>query len=57
MDEGLTQTRRNIAVVDLGMKYKQIGISQQDMQFLEMMKFSQQQIAAIFKVHYTKSMI
>lgn len=43
-------SNENIAVVDLGMKYKQIGISQQDMQFLEMMKFSQQQIAAIFKV-------
>ena len=47
---GRTNSNEKIAVVDLGLKYKQIGISQQDMQFLEMMKFSQQQIAAIFKV-------
>lgn len=43
-------TNESIAVVDLGMKYKTIGVSQEDMQFLEMMKFSQQQIASIFKV-------
>lgn len=43
-------TNESIAIVDLGMKYKPIGISQEDMQFLEMMKFSQQQIASIFKV-------
>lgn len=43
-------SKESIAVVDLGMKYKQVGITQEDMQFLEMMKFSQQQIASIFKV-------
>lgn len=43
-------SNHQIAITDLGLKYKPIGLTQQDMQFLDMMKFSQQQIASIFKV-------
>ena len=39
-----------IAIIDSGLEYQQIGVSQADMQFVEMMKFNQQQIAAIYKV-------
>lgn len=41
---------QSIAIIDSGLEYQQIGISQSDMQWLESMKFNQQQIASIFKV-------
>lgn len=43
-------SKEAIAVLDNGLEYKQIGVSQADLQFLEGQKFNQQQIAAIFKV-------
>lgn len=50
--ESWSQTNANesIAIVDSGMEYQQIGISQSDMQWLDSQKFNQQQIASIFKV-------
>lgn len=39
-----------IAILDSGMEYQQIGVSQADLQFLEGQKFNQQQIAAVYKV-------
>lgn len=39
-----------IAVIDNGLEYQQVGISQYDMQFIEAQKFNQQKIAAVFKV-------
>ncbi|MBS4762118.1 phage portal protein [Carnobacteriaceae bacterium zg-ZUI252] len=43
-------SKEAIAVLDNGMTYQQIGISQADLQFLEGQKFNQQQISAIYKV-------
>lgn len=40
----------NIAVADQGIKYKQLGLSQSDMQWLESQKYNAQRIASIFKV-------
>lgn len=40
----------NIAIMDMGWEYKNIGISPADMQHLESLRFNQQQIASIFKV-------
>lgn len=45
-----TNSEHAIAIIDNGMTYKQIGVSQADLQFLEGQKFNQQQIAAIYKV-------
>lgn len=45
-----TNSREAIAVLDQGIEYQQIGISQADLQFLEGQKFNQQQIASVFKV-------
>lgn len=39
-----------IAIIDGGLDYQQIGVSQADLQFLEGQKFNQQQIAAVYKV-------
>lgn len=41
---------QKIAITDLGMKYRQIGISQVDMQYIDTYKMSQQQIASIYKM-------
>ncbi|WP_051221016.1 phage portal protein [Eremococcus coleocola] len=41
---------QSIAVVDQGLEYKQIGISQSDMQWLSSQKYNSQRIASIFKV-------
>ena len=41
---------KNIAVVDQNVTYKQTGISQADMQWLEAQRFNVQQIAAIYKM-------
>ncbi len=50
--EGWERTNRNqkIAIVDSGLKYQQIGISQADMEFIDSMKFNERQIASIYKV-------
>ena len=40
----------SIAIVDSGMEYQQIGISQRDVQWLEGQKYNTQRIASIFKV-------
>lgn len=50
--EGWERTNRNekIAIVDSGLKYQQIGVSQADMQFIDSMKFNERQIASIYKV-------
>lgn len=45
-----TNANQSIAIVDSGMEYQQIGMSQSDMQWLDSQKFNQQQIASIFKV-------
>lgn len=45
-----TNENKKIAIVTSGLEYKQIGISQSDMQWLESQRFNQQQIAAIYKV-------
>lgn len=45
-----TNSEQALAIVDSGLKYKQIGISQSDLQFLEGQKFNQQQISAIYKI-------
>lgn len=39
-----------IAIIDNGLEYQQMGISQVDMAFIESKKLNQQEIAAIFKV-------
>ncbi|CRH17133.1 hypothetical protein CM318V1_1400002 [Carnobacterium maltaromaticum] len=39
-----------IAVIDSGLEYQQMGISQLDMQFIESQRFNSQKIAAIYKV-------
>lgn len=39
-----------IAVIDSGLEYQQLGISNEDMQFIESQKFNTQKIAAIYKV-------
>ncbi len=45
-----TNANKSIAIVDNGMEYQQVSLNQSDMQWLETMKFNQQQIASIFKV-------
>lgn len=45
-----TNASQSIAIVDSGLEYQQIGMSQADMQWLDSQKFNQQQIASIFKV-------
>ncbi|MDR2832969.1 MAG: phage portal protein [Streptococcaceae bacterium] len=40
----------NIAVIDSGLKFQNLGITHQDMQFIESQKFNLQMIAAIYKV-------
>lgn len=45
-----TNGNKKIAVVSSGLEYKQIGISQADMQWLEAQRFNNQQIASIYKV-------
>ena len=39
-----------IAIIDSGMEYKPISMSQRDMEFIETQKYNQQKIAAIYKV-------
>lgn len=39
-----------IGVIDSGLEYQQLGISNQDMQFIDSQKFNTQKIAAIYKV-------
>ncbi len=39
-----------IAVLDSGMEYNQMSMSQKDMEFIESQKYNQQKIAAIYKV-------
>lgn len=39
-----------IAVLDSGMEYNQMSLSQKDMEFIESQKYNQQKIAAIYKV-------
>lgn len=39
-----------LAVIDSGMEYKAISMSQRDMEFIASQKFNQQKIAAIYKV-------
>ncbi|MDN6626320.1 MAG: phage portal protein, partial [Pisciglobus halotolerans] len=39
-----------IAVIDSGMDYKQVSMSQRDIEFVESQKYNQQKIAAIYKV-------
>jgi HK97 family phage portal protein len=43
-----------IALLEGGLEYKQIGISQKDMDFLEMRKYNREEIMAIFKVAKTE---
>lgn len=42
--------RDAIAVIDSGLEYQQLTMSQRDMQFLEAQKYNQQKIAAIYKM-------
>lgn len=39
-----------VAVLDSGMEYQQMSLSQKDMEFIESQKYNQQKIAAIYKV-------
>lgn len=39
-----------IAIIDSGMDYKQVSMSQKDIEFIESQKYNQQKIAAIYKV-------
>ncbi|MBP1044853.1 phage portal protein [Enterococcus sp. BWM-S5] len=39
-----------IAVIDSGLEYQQLGITNEDMQFIDSQKFNTQKIAAIYKV-------
>ena len=39
-----------VAIADNGIEYKQLGMSQEDMQWLESQKYNAQRIASIFKV-------
>ncbi|MBP1040373.1 phage portal protein [Vagococcus sp. BWB3-3] len=39
-----------IAVIDSGLDYQQMGLSQQDMQFIESQKYNTQKITAIYKM-------
>lgn len=41
---------KNIAVIDNGLDFQQVGLQQSDMQFVEAMKWNQQQIASVYKV-------
>jgi len=43
-------SKEAVAVIDSGLDYQQIGISQTDMQFIESQKFNLQKIAALYKV-------
>ena len=43
-------TGQSVAIVDNGMDYKQTGLSQSDMQWLDSQRYNQQQIASIYKV-------
>lgn len=45
-----SNSNESIAIVDSGMDYKQTGLSQSDMQWLESQRYNQQQIASIYKV-------
>lgn len=45
-----TNRGHNIAIIDSGLDYKQIGISQRDIQWLEGQRYNTQRISAIFKV-------
>jgi HK97 family phage portal protein len=49
MHQGLDKSHR-IAILEEGMKYKQIGISPEDAQMLESRKFSQVEMASIFQI-------
>jgi|GEM_PF-279092 len=39
-----------IAVIDSGLQYQQLGISQKDMEFIETQRFNRQKIASIYKM-------
>lgn len=45
-----TNRGQNIAIIDSGLDYKQIGISQKDIQWLDGQRYNTQRIASIFKV-------
>lgn len=45
-----TNSDEAIAIIDNGLEYQQVGVSQKDMQFIEAQKFNQQKISAVFKV-------
>lgn len=45
-----TNKGESIAIIDSGLDYKQVGISQRDIQWLEGQRYNTQRIAAIFKV-------
>ena len=42
--------RDAIAVIDSGLEYQQLGISNEDMQFIDSQKYNTQKIAAIYKI-------
>ena len=45
-----TNSGEAIGIVDNGMSYKQIGINQEDMQWLEGQKYNAQRVASLYKV-------
>jgi HK97 family phage portal protein len=49
MHEGLSNSHR-IAILEEGMKYKQLGLAPEDSQFLESRQFQKREIAQIFRV-------
>lgn len=49
MHQGLSNAHR-VAILEEGMKYKQIGVSPEDAQMLESRKFSQIEMASIFQI-------